>query len=135
MSWLTTRGIEACYRWPISGRAAYEATDDRGLRDHCPRTSIEVRFKPTNSTLFFAILADLDDVVAFGPVGPGTVRHGGPTGDVDSHSAATSLRWRTKPLSEPCPGTEAEGVRTPRGIERQNDQTTVTSGLLQSACS
>jgi hypothetical protein len=42
-------------------------------------TSIEVRFKPTNSIFLFAILADLDDVVAFGPVGPGTVRHGGPT--------------------------------------------------------
>jgi hypothetical protein len=52
-------------------------------------TSIEVRFKPTNSTFLFAILADLDDVVAFGPVGPGTVRHGGPTtGDLDSYSVA-----------------------------------------------
>jgi hypothetical protein len=51
-------------------------------------TSIEVRFKPTNSIFLFAILADLDDVVAFGPVGPDTVRHGGPTGDLDSYSAA-----------------------------------------------
>jgi hypothetical protein len=43
--------------------------------------SIEVRFKPTNSMFFYARLVEIADVVTFGPLSPGTIRHGGPTGD------------------------------------------------------
>ena len=50
-------------------------------------TSIEVRFKPTDSSFLFAILFDIADIVNFDPPGPGTVRHGGPTADLDAYSA------------------------------------------------
>jgi hypothetical protein len=51
-------------------------------------TSIEVRFKPTGSTFFFGMLTDTDNIVKFGLLSPGTVRYGGPTGDLDAYSAA-----------------------------------------------
>ena len=50
-------------------------------------TSIEVRFKPTNSSFLFGMLFDTDDIVNFGPLGPGNVRHGAPTDDLDAYSA------------------------------------------------
>jgi hypothetical protein len=57
--------------------------------------SIEVRFKPTNSIFLYARLVEIAEVVTFGPLSPGTIRHAGPTGDLGDYAALSDELFET----------------------------------------
>jgi hypothetical protein len=52
---------------------------------------VEVHFKPTDSYFTYTRLADNEDIAKFGPlnVDP-SVRHAGPTADLDEYSAESA---------------------------------------------
>jgi hypothetical protein len=62
--------------------------------------SIEVGFKPTNSIFLYATLVEIADVVTFGPLSPGTIRHAGPTDDsaTTRHSLTNFSKRRVESL-------------------------------------
>lgn len=48
---------------------------------------VSVTFKPTNSIYSFLRLADAHDIARLGPISPGSVRHGGPSGDTKDYDS------------------------------------------------